>query len=312
MVGEALVDVVLGADGRMDPVPGGAPYNVARTIGRLGGPVSLATALSTDRFGVMLRAGLEESGVDTSLVAVSARPTPRALAELDAAGAASYRFSLAGTSLSDVVAPSVAPGTAAVVTGGLVLAVPATAATIVSMLDAAPPGTWRVVDLNVRSAAAPDGAEAYRVRLRAAADSADLVKASVDDVAFVVPGLGVDEAARQLVEDRAGPARGGTLVVTDGGGSVRVFVPGERVVVEVPAADVVDTIGAGDAFVGGVVEALTCRGVGPDAAGDLDAVEFAVRAGVAVSTCVVGRRGADPPRRADLDGRWPDGSHPQG
>ena len=48
--------------------------------------------LSTDRFGRILRDALAADGVDLSLAAGTDSPTTLAVAELDEAGAASYRF----------------------------------------------------------------------------------------------------------------------------------------------------------------------------------------------------------------------------
>src|SRR4029078_6036324 len=67
VAGESLIDLILGADGRVEAVPGGGPYNVARTLGRLGQAVAFLGRLSTDRFGSMLRAGLAAENVDLGL-----------------------------------------------------------------------------------------------------------------------------------------------------------------------------------------------------------------------------------------------------
>ena len=84
-------------------------------------------------------------------------------------------------------------------------------------------------------------------------------------------------------------------MVLDAGGSATV---------DVEAVPVVDTIGAGDAFTAGVVSWWLASGRGRDDLGDRDAVVRAVRAAHAVAAVVVGRRGADPPRRSDLPADW--------
>ena len=61
VAGEALIDLLVQPDGRVTAVPGGGPFNTARTIGRLGGEVAFLGRLSTDRFGGILRDGLTES-----------------------------------------------------------------------------------------------------------------------------------------------------------------------------------------------------------------------------------------------------------
>jgi sugar/nucleoside kinase (ribokinase family) len=98
VAGEALIDLVLARDGSLDGHPGGGPYNVARTIGRLEQPVAYLGRLSTDGFGRRLRDELEADGVSLGNVVETDAPTTLALAELDAAGIARYRFYERGTS----------------------------------------------------------------------------------------------------------------------------------------------------------------------------------------------------------------------
>jgi fructokinase len=88
VTGEALIDLVLARDGSLNGHPGGGPYNVARTIGRLEQPVAYLGRLSTDGFGRRLRDELEADGVSLDSVVETDAPTTLALAELDEAGAA--------------------------------------------------------------------------------------------------------------------------------------------------------------------------------------------------------------------------------
>ena len=63
VAGEALIDIVIGASGSVTALPGGAPFNVARTIARLGGDCQFLGKLSDDGFGEQLRSTLQEAGV---------------------------------------------------------------------------------------------------------------------------------------------------------------------------------------------------------------------------------------------------------
>ena len=103
VAGEALVDLIARPDGTIAAVPGGGPYNAARAIGRLGVPVAWIGVLSSDRFGRELEAGLTADGVALDLVQRTDLPTTLALAELDASGAATYRFYTDGTSAPALV-----------------------------------------------------------------------------------------------------------------------------------------------------------------------------------------------------------------
>jgi fructokinase len=101
VAGEALIDVVIDASGSVTALPGGAPFNVARTIARLGGDCQFLGKLSDDRFGEQLRSSLEDAGVR-----IVANPTPApttlAIARLDEFGTAEYRFYLQGTSAAQL------------------------------------------------------------------------------------------------------------------------------------------------------------------------------------------------------------------
>src|SRR5262245_28693087 len=94
VAGEALVDLIATPDGALRAVPGGGPFNVARTIARLGQRCRFLGALSTDGFGRRLRQALAADGVDLSLATSTDLPTTLAVADLDALGAASYQFYL--------------------------------------------------------------------------------------------------------------------------------------------------------------------------------------------------------------------------
>ena len=96
--GEALIDLVLHADGRLAAIPGGGPYNTARTIARLGPTVAFVGGLSTDQLGRRLHDGLVADGVVDTLATVTDAPTTLAVAALDEAGVATYRFYTEGTS----------------------------------------------------------------------------------------------------------------------------------------------------------------------------------------------------------------------
>jgi sugar/nucleoside kinase (ribokinase family) len=106
-------------------------------------------------------------------------------------------------------------------------------------------------------------ADAYRARIWRILPRADLVKASVEDLAFLVPGTSVPEAARVLLE---GGAR--TVLVTDGPAMIRVFAGNDHLAVPVPPADVVDTVGAGDSFGGGFLAWWVERGLGRERLAD--------------------------------------------
>ena len=113
VAGEALIDRIVRADGSVQDRPGGAPFNTARTIARLGVPVAFLGALSTDPSGVVLRAALDSDGVDLSRVVLTDAPTTLAIARLDATGIATYEFETAGTSAAQLAADGIQSALAA-------------------------------------------------------------------------------------------------------------------------------------------------------------------------------------------------------
>src|SRR5947209_1330543 len=103
VAGESLIDLLVRPDGGVVATPGGGPFNVARSLGRLGAPVAFLGRLSSDAFGRILREHLVDAGVDLSLAPTTNDPTMLAVAEIDDGGAATYRFHFAGTAAVGLV-----------------------------------------------------------------------------------------------------------------------------------------------------------------------------------------------------------------
>ena len=260
VAGEALIDLIVGPDGALAAIPGGGPYNTARTIARLGQPVTFLGRISTDRFGRTLRANLERDGVAADGVIATDDPTTLAVAELDEHGVARYQFYVDGTSaagLEDADVASVmavAPSALHVGTLGLVLEPIGT--TIEGLVERSPDSCLVMLDPNCRPSATPDPA-AFRARIDRLARRADVVKVSDDDLRFLAPDDDPDTTIDRLL------GLGARVVLrTHGGDDVQVRTPAGRASVPVPAVEVVDTVGAGDAFGGGFLASWTAAGRG--------------------------------------------------
>ena len=297
VAGEALVDLVVTGP-HVAAAAGGAPYNVARACARLGAEVALLASLSEDGFGQLLAAGLEEAGVGDGLLEFTDHPTTLAVAQIDTAGAATYTFYVAGTSAPLLVPGAAPPGTDVLVAGGLGLVLEPMGTGIERLLVDATADVLVVVDVNCRPVAVHDR-DGYVERVRRIAARADVVKASDEDLRYLDPDAGAEEAARSLL---ALGAR--AVLLTAGPHATTVVAPGGSVAVPVTPAAVVDTIGAGDSFTAGFVTWWRDRGYRRQELGDVDAVVAAVQAAHAVAAVVVTRRGADPPTRADLPPDW--------
>jgi fructokinase len=298
VTGEALVDLVLLRDGTLAAHPGGGPYNVARTLGRLEQPVAYLGRVSTDGFGARLRAELEGDGVALGAVVATDAPTTLALAEVDEAGAASYGFYVAGTSapgLTLAAATAVLPERpAALYLGTLGLVLEPLASTLEALVGRVGPHALVALDPNCRPSVIDDGA-AYRARLDRLLARADVVKASEEDLAWLAPGVDPVVAARALLAQE-----GAAAFVTLGGDGALVVTAREAIEVAAPAVDVVDTIGAGDAFMGALLAALRERGIGRAELVRVDALVAAARFACRVAAVTCTRPGAQPPWRSEL------------
>jgi len=299
VAGEALVDLLVQPDGRVAAVPGGGPFNTARTIGRLGGEVAFLGRLSTDRFGQRLRAELAADGVDLRYVESTDDPTTMAIAELDEDGSATYRFLTDGTSapgLSASAAAAAFGSMRAVHVGTLGLVLEPMADVLVGALEMSG-ASLAMVDLNIRRAAIED-AGVFRSRLDRVLAAADVIKASVEDLDFVFPGIEPTAAATSLTS-----RHGATVLVTDGARAVTIVSPGFVREVGVPETVVVDSVGAGDAFGGAFLAWWIEHGLGRHELVDADALAEATTRAIDVATLTIQRPGADPPRRSEAG--WP-------
>ena len=294
VVGEALVDVVVPADGEPRRSPGGSPLNVAVGLARLGVDTVLLTEVGDDDAGRLVLDHLRSSGVEvdgSSVVAGS--PTSTATARLDEQGAASYDFDLRWT-LGPRALPS---GATALHVGSLGTALRPGRDSVVDLVArAARSGVMVSFDPNARPTLTPDAQQAL-ADVREVAAAADVVKLSDEDLEFLQPGAGFEDVAGQLLGDRTR-----LVVVTSGGtGAFAAHAGGSVEVVSRPV-DVVDTVGAGDSFMAALLAVVVEHGLDRLDRHRLGAYLDAAHAAAAVT---VSRRGADPPRREELPAGWP-------
>jgi fructokinase len=299
VAGESLIDLIVGADGGVEAIPGGGPYNVARTIGRLGHSVAYLGRLSTDRFGQALRERLVRDGVDCRLVQSTDAPTTLAVAELDESGAATYHFYLDGTSAPGLSDDGLADGlpvpARALHIGTLGLVLEPMASTLEALVLGMPHDVVVMVDPNCRPSATPDPG-ALRARVGRLAARADVIKVSRDDLGFLYPGLATHDAVQSLLG--GGPS---AILVTDGGKEVRAVVQGASIELPVPQVEIVDTVGAGDAFGGAFLASWIGRGLRRADLADGDALGPSVAFAIRVASETVRRAGAEPPSAAEMD-----------
>ncbi len=298
VAGEALYDLWVDDAGLVHGRPGGGPFNTARTLARLERPVDYLGRLSGDPAGRALRRFLADDGVGLAAVVDTEEPTTLAMAELAVDGSARYSFyehATAAAGLTPKAALAVlSKDVATLHVGTLGLVLEPLASAVEAVVEALAGRALIVVDPNCRPWAISD-AKAYRARLARILSHAHVVKVSEEDLAWLHPELDPVAAARELLTH--GPT---VALLTLGGEGALVVTAQTELAVAAPPVEVVDTIGAGDAFAGGFLAWWGAHGLGraelQDTPRVLEAAGFAVL--VAARTCE--RAGADPPHLAEL------------
>jgi len=309
VAGDALVDLTPSTTVRGErayqPHPGGSCLNVAVGLGRLGVPTAFLARLSRDAFGQMLRAQLADSGVHPTYFVDTDDLTTLAAVHLRG-GQATYSFHAqraADRGLLPEHLMTLAPG-AALHLGSIALVLEPVASTLEGLLQRETGRRVISLDPNVRPGLIPDRV-AYLDRFEGWVRLVDILKVSEEDLAWLYPRrLQVDVAADWH-------AAGVPLVlVTQGENGAVASTPFASAAVRAPQVLVVDTVGAGDAFMSGALAHLHERRLlsrdglrSLDDSGLTDLLQAACL--VAAHTCT--RAGADPPRRRELDARSPSG-----
>ncbi|MBV5262286.1 carbohydrate kinase [Synechococcus moorigangaii CMS01] len=294
--GEALIDMLpresAGGEPAFAPYAGGAVFNTAIALGRLGAPSGYFGGLSSDLFGRMLIAELEASRVDHQFCPRSGRPTTLAFVTLTD-GHAQYAFydeNTAGRMLAEADLPLQAPGIDALFFGGISLVSEPQAESYAAFCAQA--GDRPVmIDPNIRPGFITDEAR-YRTRLERMLGRADIVKVSDEDMDW----LGTTPEALL--------AGGAALVtVTRGGEGVDLVTREGTRRVAAHRVTVVDTVGAGDTFNAGLLAGLHKAGLLSRQAlseARLDDLQGAAELGVQTAAVTVSRAGANPPWAHEL------------
>ena len=233
VAGEALIDLIVDPAVHIDPRFGGGPFNVVRAVARLGLPAAFLGRLSSDRFGRLMREDLDRHGVLAAVEVPTDAPTTMAMVDIDPAGVPAYHFYLAGTSAAAIgPGQAVVPAdTTALHIGSLGLVMEPVATTLEQLVASLPAGITVMLDPNCRPGAI-DSRQAYLDRLDRILRRVDLIKTSTEDLAYLFPGQGAEQAAAELLA--RGPA---CVVVTDGAAAVRAFAAGHEIRAEVPPAE---------------------------------------------------------------------------
>ncbi|WP_343081154.1 carbohydrate kinase [Ostreiculturibacter nitratireducens] len=303
--GEALIDMLpretTAGEAAFAPYPGGAVFNTAVALGRLGAPSGFLSGLSTDLFGEILEDFLSASKVDTQLAVRSDRPTTLAFVKL-VDGQASYAFydeNTAGRMLTPADLPAIPESVGALFFGGISLVVEPCGEFYETLMLREAKKHVTMLDPNIRVGFIRDEV-GYRARVDRMIAAADIVKVSDEDLRWIAGEGGIADLARDIL------ARGPRAVfVTEGAkgahgfaGDDAVFVPGRKVTVA-------DTVGAGDTFNAGILAALHAAGrLDKTAVSSLSTADLtaALSLGNRAASVTVARAGANPPWADELPG----------
>jgi fructokinase len=304
--GESLMDVFAVGDTAngvsLDARVGGSPFNVALGLARLAQPVCFLSSVSTDFLGDRLLRSLEEEGVDTSTVQRVAAPTTLGLVGLNARGVPSYAFygeGAADRQLPPAALDRLPAGARAIHVGSYATAVEPVASMLRILVERERSRTLIAYDPNIRLNVAPD-IGTWRDTLGWYLSRCHVLKVSDEDLQLLAPGVSPESFAASALGQGVR-----LVVVTRGGDGASAFTRGASARAAPLSVEVVDTVGAGDTFQAAMLSWLAEHGVLEaervarlDAAGLSALLGFASRA--AAITC--SRRGADLPRRAEVEG----------
>jgi len=296
--GEALIDMLprqtTEGEKAFAPYAGGAIFNTAIALGRLGVPAAFFTGLADDMMGEILRETLAASNVDASPCAIVARPSTLAFVKL-VNGQATYAFydeGTAGRMITEADLPVLGDDCEALHFGAISLIPEPCGSTYEALMKREYATRVISLDPNIRPGFIKDK-PAHMARIERMAAMSDILKFSDEDLAWFGIEGDHDALAAHWI------ARGARLVVITKGAegaegytkSLKVTVPSERVTV-------VDTVGAGDTFDAGILASLKMNGLltkSQVAALDEKALRDALALGAKAAAVTVSRAGANPP-----------------
>lgn len=293
VIGESLIDII---ERDQQEHVGGSPLNVAVGLARLGRDVDFLTRIGDDPYGQRIAEYVNAAGVQLVPGSQSADRTATARLAVGEDGSADYVFDLdwrlSGT-------PTVVPPLF-VHTGSIAAVQEPGCLAVAALVDTYHVSATITFDPNVRPSLIVDRDLALE-RIEHLVARSDVVKISEEDLRWIDPDRPPEQIAHAWLA--LGPAI--VAVTMADRGAAAVCAAGEA---RIPArpVPVVDTVGAGDAFMVGLIDALWARGLlgaqrrAALAGIDLEALTAALGSASEVAALTVARAGADLPDRAAL------------
>lgn len=307
--GEALIDMLprtsTAGEPCFAPYAGGAVFNTAIALGRLGAPSAFFSGVSNDMLGEILADTLVASKVDIRYLARSDRPTTVAFVKL-VNGQATYAFydeATAGRMLSSDQLPSLPDSISTLFLGGISLVNDPAASTYEALQARDSATRVTMIDPNIRPGFIAGKEAEYRARIERMITRADIVKLSDEDLHWLEGQGDLTTLARRILDRRILDRGPKVVFVTEGADGARAVTATQQISVAAQRVEVVDTVGAGDTFNAGVLAALHQAGA-LTKAGIADIPDATLTAALSLGTraaaVTVSRAGANPPWAAEL------------
>ena len=259
--GEALIDMLPrelgGGEDVFLPVAGGAVFNTAIGLGRLGEDVGFVSGLSTDMFGDLLVEALAQSGVKSEYAARIDNPTTLAFVKL-VDGNAQYSFfdeNSAGRNLTPSAIPQLPKDIEAMHFGAISLIPEPCGSTYEALMVERSKSSVISLDPNIRPGFITDE-DGHRARMERMIAHSDIIKVSDEDLEWLCPGEPASDVFAQWLKDGAR-----VILLTRGSEGATAYLAGGEISVPVPKVAVVDTVGAGDTFNSGFLAGLKRSGL---------------------------------------------------
>jgi fructokinase len=255
VTGDAVVDLIPNGETNYLKCPGGAPANVAVAISRLGGDSAFFGRVGQDPLGRFMKQVLKDEGVDTQYMLLDEEHrTSTVIVDLDDHGERSFTFMVkpsADQFLQPQDVPAFKQGEWLHVCSIALANEPSRSTTLAAMKAIKAAGGYVSFDPNLREEVWLNPADLKSVVLQAVA-LADVVKFSDDELLFLTDKADLQTALSWLNEQYDLPL----IVITQGKKGALVIHNNEQQLITGKPVNPVDTTGAGDAFVGGLLAGL--------------------------------------------------------
>ena len=283
VLGDAVVDLLPESDGRLLPCPGGAPANVAVGIARLGGTSGFIGRVGDDPFGALMQRTLLTEGVDiTYLKQDEWHRTSTVLVDLNDQGERSFTFMVrpsADLFLETTDLPCWRHGEWLHLCSIALSAEPSRTSAFTAMTAIRHAGGFVSFDPNIREDLWQDE-HLLRLCLRQALQLADVVKLSEEEWELISGKTQNDRDICALAKEY----EIAMLLVTKGAEGVVVCYRGQVHHFAGMSVNCVDSTGAGDAFVAGLLTGLSSTGLSTDEREMRRIIDLAQRCGALAVT----------------------------